>query len=111
MGCVEKYYEDGVLKERDCYTSGTVHAACVTGGPGTELKKLLASVGITSSPGCKCNRRAKTMDEMGCQWCSENVETIVDWLQEEAYKRHLPFVRLAAKMLVQRAIRNADTRK
>jgi len=109
MGCIEKYYEDGVLKERDCHTSEPVDIP--TSGPGTELKKLLALVGITSVPGCQCNSRAKKMDRMGCQWCTENIETIVDWLQEEAYKRHLPFVRMAAKLLVKRAIRNADTKK
>jgi hypothetical protein len=40
-------------------------------------------------------------------WCEQNLETICDWLQEEATKRKLPFVRMAAKILVRRAIRNA----
>lgn len=80
-------------------------------GPGTELKKLLKKVGIVASPGCSCNKRARVMDEKGCQWCRENIETIVDWLGEEAAKRKLPYFRTVGKMLVNRAIRNADTRK
>lgn len=82
-----------------------------TSGPGTELKKLLKKVGIVAAPGCSCNKRARIMDEKGCDWCRENVEMIVDWLGEEASKRKLPFFRAVGKMLVNRAIRNADTRK
>lgn len=81
-----------------------------TFGPGTELKALLANVGITASPGCSCNARARVMDTMEAKepgWCEKNLETICDWLQEEATKRKLPFVRMAAKILVRQAIRNA----
>lgn len=79
-------------------------------GPGTELKALLANVGITASPGCSCNARARVMDTMEAKepgWCEANLETICDWLQEEATKRKLPFVRMAARILVRQAIRNA----
>jgi hypothetical protein len=79
-------------------------------GPGTELKALLKTVGIVASPGCSCNTRAKLMDANELKepgWCENNVETICDWLQEEATKRKLPFVRMAAKILVRQAIRNA----
>ena len=79
-------------------------------GPGTELKALLKKVGITASPGCSCNKRAQLMDENESKepgWCEANLETICDWLQEEATKRKLPFVRMAAKILVRQAIRNA----
>lgn len=79
-------------------------------GPGTELKALLKKVGITASPGCSCNRRAVLMDENESKepgWCEKNLETICDWLQEEADKRKLPFVRMAARILVRQAIRNA----
>lgn len=76
-------------------------------GPGTELKVLLSKIGITSSSTCSCNAKAKTMDEKGIAWCEENVETICDWLQEEATKRKLPFVRLAGKALIHLAIRRA----
>jgi len=76
-------------------------------GPGTELKKLLSKIGITASPTCSCNAKAKVMDEKGIVWCEENIETICDWLQEEATKRKLPFVRLAGKALIHMAIRRA----
>jgi hypothetical protein len=81
-----------------------------TGGPGTELKALLKRVGIVASPGCSCNTRAKLMDANELKepgWCENNLETICDWLQEEATKRKLPFLRMAGKILVRKAIRNA----
>jgi hypothetical protein len=76
-------------------------------GPGTELKKLLKLIGITSSPTCSCNKRAREMDAKGCDWCETNIDTIVGWLREEATKRKLPFVDMAGRLLVKRAIRNA----
>ncbi len=76
-------------------------------GPGPELKKLLSKIGITPKPGCKCLARAIEMDIRGCDWCDQNIDTIVGWLQEEAQKRHLPFVDAAGRMLVRRAIANA----
>lgn len=78
-----------------------------THGAGTELKKLLQKVGITASPDCSCNARARLMDERGIEWCEANVEEIVGWLREEATKRRLPFVDMAGRMLVRRAITNA----
>ena len=78
-----------------------------THGPGTELKKLLSRVGITATPNCSCNARARTMDERGCDWCEANLDEIVGWLREEAAKRGLPFVDVAGRMLVRRAIKNA----
>jgi hypothetical protein len=47
------------------------------------------------------------MDENGPDWCEENLETIVGWLQEEAKRRKLPFVRTGARLLVRYAIRRA----
>jgi hypothetical protein len=76
-------------------------------GPGTELKKLLSSVGITATPNCSCNARAADMDRNGIEWCESNIGTIVGWLREEAEKRGLPFLDAAGRMLVRRAIRNA----
>lgn len=76
-------------------------------GPGTELKKLLKKVGITATPNCSCNARAAEMDRQGCDWCEANLDEIVGWLREEATKRGLPFVDMAGRMLVKRAITNA----
>lgn len=79
----------------------------MNGGPGTELKQLLKFMGITASPNCKCNARAKQMDIWGCDVCETKIDEIVGWLKEEAYNRKLPFVEIAAKLLVKRAIKNA----
>lgn len=79
-------------------------------GPGTELKKLLAKVGITATEGCSCNSRARRMDEMEARepgWCEAHLDEIVGWLREEATKRKLPFIDAAGRLLVRRAIRNA----
>lgn len=79
-------------------------------GPGTELKALLAKIGITASPDCKCNSRAAYMDRMESEqpgWCEANIDEIVGWLREAAADRGLPFVDVAGRLLVRRAIANA----
>lgn len=78
------------------------------GGPGTELKNLLSFFGIYSVPeNCSCNARAAIMDAWGCDECERRIDEIVGWLREEAHKRGLPFVDVAGRMLVRRAIKNA----
>jgi hypothetical protein len=69
-------------------------------GPGTELKKLLATIGIHASPTCSCNKMAKKMDEWGPVESLNHIEEIVDVMEETARKRKLPFVRTAGKTLV-----------
>lgn len=73
-------------------------------GPGTQLKRLLSKVGIKSTANCSCNARARKMDEMGIEWCEQNISEIVGWLKEEAQRRNLPFLAFPTKILVQRAI-------
>lgn len=90
------------------YSDESVVPPKPAGGAGTELKALLGMIGIKSSPTCSCNKRAKTMDENGIEWCKENVPTIISWLQEEAQKRRLPFSRLAARKLIQLSISKAE---
>ena len=85
-------------------------APALNRGPGTELKTLLASVGIVSKPSCSCNARARLMDENEARapgWCEQKIDEIVGWLREEATKRGLPFLDMAGRLLVKRAIRNA----
>lgn len=81
--------------------------AATGNGPGSQLKRLLRKVGVMPTAKCGCNNRAKLMDRNGPDWCEQNLELVVDWLEEEAKRRHLPFVRLAGKALVKLAIRNA----
>jgi hypothetical protein len=76
-------------------------------GPGTELKKLLKKFGIHSQANCSCNKRADTMDENGNEWVEENIDTVVGWLQQEARKRRLPFLKTAGKILVKKAVANS----
>ncbi len=81
-----------------------------THGPGTELKKLLKKIGITASPNCSCNARARRMDVEEARepgWCEAHLDEIVGWLREEASKRGLPFLDVAGRVLVRRAICNA----
>ncbi len=81
-----------------------------TNGPGTELKKLLAKVGIVATPDCSCNSRAAEMDRREQEtpgWCEANLDTIVGWLREQAEARGLPFLDVAGRVLVRRAISNA----
>lgn len=110
MGCRERFIEDGKVVERDCHSGGPPQQTAPERGPGTELKKLLAKIGITATPNCKCNSRVKHMDAMEAQepgWCERNIDTIVGYLREAAAERKLPFVDMAGRVLVKRAIANA----
>ena len=89
-------------------------ASIPEGGPGTELKALLKYIGITATPNCSCNARARAMDENEYRepgWCEANMDTILDWLKEQADARGLPFLRVGAKILVKRAIASAKRKK
>lgn len=76
-----------------------------TDGPGTHLSKMLEKIGIKTTPNCSCKARANLMNEKGVEWCENNIDTIVEWLKEEATKRNLLFVEWAARLLVKRAIK------
>lgn len=77
-----------------------------TSGPGTELKALLAKVGIHASPTCGCNKMARKMDEWG-QESLNHIEEIVDVMEQTAKARRLPFLRTAGRILVRQACRIA----
>ena len=85
-------------------------------GAGTELKKLLAWLGIISVSGCRCNARAREMDDRGCDWCAAHIRIIVGWLRDEHKSlpekqrkgiTRLPFMGWAARAVVWLAIRRA----
>lgn len=61
--------------------------APVAPGVGTELKELLASLGVTDTAGCSCTSRAAEMDRHGPAWCRANRGTIAGWLRDEAKAR------------------------
>lgn len=76
---------------------------------GTALKSLLGGfpLYIEVTPDCPCTARAHEMDRRGCDWCEENIDTIVGWLREQAASRGHRFFNAAGRILVRRAIRNA----
>lgn len=102
-------FTDTAFSELQAKYSPEVNHAPVH-GPGTELKKLLSRIGITATPNCSCNARARRMDEEEAKepgWCEAHLDEIVGWLREEATKRGLPFLDAAGRVLVKRAISNA----
>lgn len=80
-------------------------------GVGSELKTILRYMNIKSTPNCSCNKKAKIMNIKGIEWCKENKNLIVDWLQEEAEKRKLPFIRYGAKKILDLAIYRAEKKQ
>jgi hypothetical protein len=77
-------------------------------GVGAELKKILRLFGIKATPNCSCNQKALEMDARGIQWCKDNREKIIGWLEEEATKRKLPFIKFAAEQALNLAIKRAS---
>lgn len=77
------------------------------GGPGTELARLLEWWGVKAEASCTCKARAAQMDRAGVEWCETNIESIADWLAEEAKRRGILFLRVAAIGLIHLAIRKA----
>ena len=80
-----------------------------THGPGTELSRLLKRFGIEPTPTCACRAKAAEMDAWGCDEASkpERISEVVAVMRSEAEARGLPFLDLAGRMLVRRAISNA----
>ena len=80
-----------------------------TRGPGTELSKLLKRFGINPTPTCQCRAKAQQMDQWGPDECErpERIDEVVAVMRAEATARGLPFLDIAGRMLVRRAISNA----
>jgi len=80
-------------------------------GPGTELKNILSYIGIKSTENCSCNKRARHMNNMGINWCKENLDLVCDWLKEESERRKIPYFKYAAKKIVELAISRAERKQ
>jgi hypothetical protein len=52
-------------------------------GPGTELKKLLASLGLTGEAGCGCEAWTNAMDRGGAAWCQAHRGEILARLRSQ----------------------------
>jgi hypothetical protein len=94
----------------------TLRIAAYKPGPGSELRKMLAWFARPSDT-CKCETRAETMNDWGVEGCRTNLDTIIEWLLEEAQLRgpfitrklaHGKFTRTIAKSLVLTAIRRFE---
>ena len=111
MSYVVERKDNFVLFENDDYYmlrdkySGDVDP--MVRGPGTELHRLLGRFGLHMKKGCACKARMVQMNKWGCDGCGENIDTIVEWLAEEAANRGLPFLNTVGRLLVKRAIHNA----
>jgi hypothetical protein len=78
-------------------------------GPGTELSRLLHKFGISPTPTCSCRAKAAEMDRWGCDEAAkpERIDEVVAVMRAEAAARGLPFLDVAGRVLVRRAIANA----
>lgn len=76
-------------------------------GPGTELKRLLKKM-LGIKPCQTCQYYARQMNHHGVEWCKANVETILDWLADNAKKRGWIFSKTIVRPVVMRAITNAE---
>jgi hypothetical protein len=115
--CRERLYDikdvmDCVIsQEGDMWTIDVDHPkypATLHSGVGTQLKKILSTIGIKSTINCSCTTRAIKMNSLGQQWCKDNRDIIIGWLKEEANKRKLPFVKFAGYKLIDWAIKRAE---
>jgi hypothetical protein len=90
-------------------TCVAISATPPTHGPGTELSRLLKRFGIEPTPTCACRAKAAEMDAWGCDECErpERIDEVVAVMRAEAEARGLPFLDVAGRLLVRRAIRNA----
>ena len=76
-------------------------------GPGAHLSLLLGRLGFSEKPGCKCKSFAAQMDKWGADGCATRVSEILNVLRDEAARRGLPFLDVAGRLLIGRAIANA----
>lgn len=51
-------------------------------GPGTELKRILSSLGISPSPSCHCGKKMAEMNRRGVEGCRATKDEIAGWLRE-----------------------------
>lgn len=100
-------------RPRHARPSGRRPQRATSGGPGTELHKLLSRLRIDTTEGCGCLSRIRQMDAWGVDGCRERLDEIAGWLVEEAGRRNWPAskwwaTKQAAKVLVRWAIRRAS---
>lgn len=55
----------------------------VRSGPGTELRKLLNSIGVHEPATCNCQAYANLMDTLGAEGCSNKKPDIIEYLNTQ----------------------------
>ncbi len=75
-----------------------LHSIIPKEGPGAELSRLLASLGINSLPGCGCEHRIIQMNIWGVLGCREpeHYAEIIQWLREASANLPISLHTLAA---------------
>jgi len=76
---------------------------------GAALHELLAGPPFFFASGgdCGCESFAAQMDAWGCDEVIRRIDQVVAHLEQQAARRGLPFHRVAGRILVRRAVRNA----
>lgn len=102
----EKHVE---LTQRDFIRLRNEFALEAGVGPGHELSALLKRFGIEPSPTCACRAKAAQMDAWGPDECARpnRIEEVLAVMRAEAKARGLPFLDVAGRVLIRRAISNA----
>lgn len=78
-------------------------------GPGTRLKKILASMGIHDTAGCGCENMLRKMNAWGPDGCRTHRQEIVDHLRAKAAERGWMLTEwLPVGVLVDRAIKLSE---
>jgi len=75
-----------VHAERDAKILAELGVKIVCQGPGTELKRLIDSLGIEAKLGCGCEALARQMDQWGPEGCAQRRDEILAKLRENASK-------------------------
>lgn len=88
---------------RSLFTPVTYSFTLPSQGPGTELERLLANLGIGALDGCSCKAHADEMDRNGIEWCRKNKDYIKRWLMDAGRERHWA-LGMAAKVSADRLI-------
>jgi len=95
------------------YTADPLNRSLQGTGPGSQLWRLLAALGVAHSEDCGCLTKARQMNAWGVEGCRAALDEIASWLVDEARRREWPAVvcaagRWPAKQLVRLAIRRAE---
>lgn len=73
-------------------------------GVGSKLSEILSKIGIKYQTNCECSSKIKLLNKKGIIWCKNNMSTILEWMNDEAKKKNIPFIESAAKAILRLAI-------